>query len=69
MYIYHITYIYILNDIYIYIYTPSEGCFSNVRGPFKTQNAQNLKKWSVRKLFTLLRHFLKKSRKHVQKYI
>ena len=31
-------------------------CF--VRGPFRTPNPQNIKKWSVRKLFTLLGHFL-----------
>ena len=38
---------------------PSEGCFSDVRGPFRTPNPkQSQNKWSVRKLFTLLRHFL-----------
>ena len=32
---------------------PSDGCFSDVRGPFRTHNPQNIKKkWSVRKLLT-----------------
>ena len=33
-------------------------CFSDVK---RTKNKKEVKKWSVRKLFTLLRHFLKMS--------
>ena len=39
------------------LYPLSEGCFSDVRGPFRIQNPKISKKWSVRKLFTLLRLF------------
>ena len=39
----------------------NEGCFSDVRGPFRTQNLQTSQKQkrSVRELFTLLGHFVK----------